>query len=311
MSGDRVLVTPRALTRKPLKAIDLLQQVGLTAVLGPAGQQPTSGELVALLPGCQGWIAGVEAIDRHVLEHAPDLRVISRFGTGVDGIDLRAAEHRGIEVVTARGANALGVAELALALTLSALRDVPEARSALREGRWSRSLGREVAGLSVSAIGYGAIGQSFARLMSLLGANVSIVDPLLEPSAHEASGLQRLPDIGTAFECSDVVSLHCPTPVDGHPIVTDWALSSVRPGCILINTARAELVDDDAVLAALKDGRLGSYAVDAFSTEPPVQTELLQHPRVLATPHLGAYTEQAVDRTLRMSVAELVKGLRR
>ena len=310
VSDERILVTPRALSRDPGNVINLLQGLALVPVLGPAGQQPSREELVALLPGCQGWIAGVETIDRFVLEQAVDLRVISRFGTGVDGIDLPAADRLGIQVRTARGANARGVAELALSMTLSALRGIPEASAALREGRWSRRMGREVEGLAVSTIGYGAIGQSFTRLMSALGADVSVVDPFFEPAAIEALEVQQLPDVATAFAHSDVVSLHCPTPDDGQPIVTDTTLLSVRPGCILINTARAELVEDGAVLAALQDGRLSWYAVDAFSTEPPTQSQLLQHPRVLATPHIGAYTEQAVDRTLRMSVEELVKGLR-
>jgi phosphoglycerate dehydrogenase-like enzyme len=233
--------------------------------------------------------------------------VISRFGAGTSNVDISAAEARGIKVLNAPGANAQGVAELALALTLNCLRSITASSEALRDGRWERRQGREVAGLSVLVLGFGAIGQRYATAMVALGAKVTAIDPIAP--AHPAVVVVR--DIADMIGAADVISLHCPPAPDGSAFVDAALLSRARRGVIVVNTARAELVEDKALLAALDDGRVGSYAVDAFRIEPPAPTELLRHPRVTATPHIGAFTAESAERTLLASVDNLVRALGR
>jgi D-3-phosphoglycerate dehydrogenase / 2-oxoglutarate reductase len=305
----RILVTPRSLTETGLDNVpelELLRASGYQMVAAPTGRLPTEEELLDLVSGCVGWLAGVERISARVLEAAKDLRVISRNGTGTDAIDLEAAERAGIRVERAAGANAQGVAELALALALSALRHVPWSVAALRAGDWRRWQGQELQDCIVGVVGLGAIGRRVAGLFDSLGSRVVAHDPFAPAEQIERI---RLVDLDELLTSSDVVSLHAPPPADGRPLLDAGRMTVIARGAVLVNTARSALVDDDAVLAALEDGTLSAYAVDAFDFEPPELTPLLQHERVLATPHIGGYTTGSVRRATALAVENLLAVL--
>lgn len=305
----RILVTPRSLTETGLDGVpelELLRTSGYQLVAAPAGRVPTEEELLDLVPGCVGWLAGVERIGARVLEAGKDLQVISRNGTGTDAIDLEAAARAGIRVERAASANAQGVAELALALALSALRQVPWSAAALRVGHWRRWQGRELQDCTVGVVGLGAIGGRVASLFNSLGSRVVAHDPF--PPAGQIEPIHLL-DFDELLASSDVVSLHAPPPADGRPLIDAARLSVIARGAVLVNTARSALVDDGAVLAALQDGILSAYAVDAFDSEPPELTPLLQHERVVATPHIGGYTAGSVRRATTLAVENLLAVL--
>lgn len=307
--GRRVLVTPRSLTQAGLDAVpelDRLRALGYELVSGPPGRSPSHQELLDLVPGCVGWLAGVERIDARVLEAAHGLRVLSRNGTGADAVDLVAAQRLGVRVERAAGANAQGVAELALTLTLSMLRHVPWSHDALVAGGWQRWQGRELAECTVGVVGLGAVGRRVASAFGALAATVVGFDPFADPAASDGV---RLVDLDELLAESDVVTLHCPPPADGRALLDATRLARVRSGAVLVNTARPALVDDGAVLAALEGGRLAAYAVDAFDTEPPELTPLLRHDRVLATPHIGGYTGASVRRATEAAVDGLLTVL--
>ncbi len=307
MAG-RILVTPRSMTERGLDAVDALAPLtaaGFELVSGPPGRLPTLADLEQAPRDLVGWLAGVEWVTAAALDLFPDLRVISRNGAGADAVDQAMARARGIEVRTARGANAQGVAELALTQILNGLRNVPAAHAALRDGGWERSLGRELPDITVGLVGYGAIGRLLGGMLVGLGSTVVAHDP------YSPVGLDdpvRRVELDELFEVADAVSLHSPPRPDG-PLVTAGRLARMRPGGVLVNTARASLIDPAAVLAALDAGRLAAYAVDAFDAEPPVPTPLLQHPRTLLTPHLGGYTAASVRRATEQSVANLLAVL--
>jgi D-3-phosphoglycerate dehydrogenase len=306
-AGGRVLVTPRSLTTPGLGSVPELaplRDAGYELLSPAPGRIPAAHELAGLLPGVVGWLAGVEPITAAVLGAAPDLRVISRNGTGTDAIDLPAAEAAGVAVLRAPAANAQGVAELAVTLALSALRGVPWSAAGVQEGRWERWRGRELADVRVGVLGLGAVGERVARLFTALGSAVTGADPVAAPAGVRRVGLDEL------VATSDVLTLHAPAPADGRPVLTGDLLATAPAGAVLVNTARASLVDDDAVLAALRSGRLSAYGVDAFPTEPPVLGPLLRHPRVLATPHIGGYTDASVRRATRCAVDNLLQALR-
>lgn len=305
----RILVTPRSMTRTALTGLDQLAPLverGWELVPGPAGRLPSEDELRELVVGVDGWIAGVEQITAGVLASADRLRAISRNGVGADAVDLAAAEQRGVQVLLARGANAQGVAELAVAHVLNALRDVSGANAVLHAGGWERRLGREVPDLRIGVLGFGAIGRIVARTFAAMGADVVAHDPFVAVEGIEGV---RSVDAAGVFAGADVVSLHIPPPADGAPVVGVAQLAAMRPGAVLVNTARAALVDPDAVLAALDDGGLDAYAVDAFDREPPELTPLLVHPRTVLTPHLGGYTAASTRRATEQAVANLVRAL--
>ncbi|HEV7956329.1 MAG TPA: NAD(P)-dependent oxidoreductase, partial [Marisediminicola sp.] len=171
----RILVTPRSLTAAGLENVpelDPLRAAGFELVSGPAGRTPTEEELLQLVPDVTGWLAGVETISARVLEAAGSLRVLSRNGVGADAVDLSAAEACGIQVLLARGANSRGVAELAVLLTLAALRSLPRSHTALKDGRWERTLGRELPDITMGVVGFGAVGRLVAKLTAGMGATV-------------------------------------------------------------------------------------------------------------------------------------------
>jgi D-3-phosphoglycerate dehydrogenase len=298
-------VTPRSLTGPDAPELAPLAEAGLEIVRAPAGRRPAEDELLTLVPGCVGWLAGVEPIPRRVLAAgAPGLRVISRNGAGVDNIDLDAARELGIDVLRAAGANANGVAELAIGLVLSAVRAISASAAALREGRWERQLGSEVAGRVLGVVGAGEIGRRVLALARGLGMRTVASDPV--PPADPPTTFVGLDEL---LATADVVSLHCPPPAGGRPLLGSRELALLRPGAVLVNTARAALVDADAVLAALDDDRLRAFATDVFDEEPPPPSPLLAHPRVLATPHVGGFTAESVERAARTAVTQLLDAL--
>ena len=179
---SRILVTPRSLTTAPGDGLAELETAGFELVFSPPGRQPSEEELVRLVSGCSGWLAGVEPITARVFAAADRLEVISRNGTGINSIDLEAAKRRGVKVMTAAGANARSVAELAVAFMLMGLRHLPESSAAMKEGKWVRREGRELAGATVGLVGCGAVGRAVAGIVSAFGATVLAYDIAPDPT---------------------------------------------------------------------------------------------------------------------------------
>lgn len=305
----RILITPRSMTQRPLEEIaelDPLRVRGWELISGPPGRMPTERELLELVPGVDGWIAGVEPITERVLDTARKLRVISRNGVGADAIDRAAATARGVQVMLARGTNSRGVAELALTLILAGLRDVPSAAAAMRDGGWSRTLGSEITDHTVGIVGYGAVGRIVGDLVTAIGGQILAYDAYASPPVEV-----RVDCLEELFSRSTVVTLHTPPAADGSRLVSAELLRSMRPGGVLVNTARSGLVDEDAVLEALASGTLAAYAVDAHATEPPQLTPLLRHPRTIMTPHLGGYTDASTRRATVAAVEGVISILGR
>jgi D-3-phosphoglycerate dehydrogenase len=304
----RILVTPRSLTKGGDPALDDLSAAGYELVFCTPGVAPGEEELAALLPGCVGWLAGVERISDAVLSRAPALRVISRNGAGVDAIDLDACKGRGITVLKADGANARGVAELTLGLLVSLLRSIPLSDSRMKAGGWERRQGAELEGRTLGVVGTGRIGRLVARFAAALDMKAIGHDAFPDPAFAGSIGL-RYAALSELLESSDMVTLHCPPLPGQRPLIDRAALGAMKKGSFLVNTARAGLADPDAVLEALRDGRLAGYAVDAYDKEPPDPHPLYAHDRVIATPHIGAFTAESVARATRAAVESLLAAL--
>ena len=303
----RVLVTPRSLTKSGHPALRRLADAGYEVVFSAPGVQPGEAELLEKLPGCAGYLAGVEKVSARVLEAAaPTLKVIARNGVGIDNVDLAAARRLDLAVLPALGANARGVAELAIALLLALARAIPASDAHLKAGQWQRREGLELEGKTLGLVGCGRIGREVARMACGLGMNVVAYDPCPPPVPLEGVRLAPLDEVLAA---ADAVSLHCPAQPDGKPLIDGRALAAMKRGACLINTARASLLDAAAVLAALDDGRLAGLATDVFEHEPPGDDPLALHPNVIATPHVGGYTKEGVDRAVGAAVDNLLEGL--
>jgi len=204
-------------------------------------------------------------------------------------------------VLRANGANAQGVAELTLGLALLAARSIHFADRGLKEGIWRRSMGAELNGRRVAVVGYGRIGQAVARLFAAFGSVVSVIEPLdvaTEPFARV--------DLEFAIREAELITLHCPPAPDGKPLLGKMLLSRARPGLTLINTARRTLVDEEELLQQLENGRIAAYCSDVFDQADATAANLIAHPQVIATPHLGAFTRESVDRAALEAVQNLL-----
>jgi len=305
---SRILVTPRSVTAAGgHPSLQALVDAGYEVVYSAAGKQPSEAELIALLPGCVGYLAGVEPVTERALSAADALRVISRNGTGVDSVDLKAAEARGIRVCRAEGANARGVAELTIGLMFALVRAIPLNDAALKTGGWERRKGVELTGRTLGLVGCGRIGRYVAECALGLGMKVLAYD--LYPDAAYAPGASfAYAGLDDVIARADVLSLHCP-PAE-RPLIDADAIAAMKPGVYVINTARHGLIDDDAALAALESGRIAGLALDVYGKEPPEDRRLASHPRVVATAHIGGFTSESVDRAMSAAVDNLLEALR-
>jgi len=289
--SKRILITPRSLTHGSHPALRRLQEAGFELVFCTPGKQPDEKELLRLLPGCVGFLAGVEKVSQRVLEAAPGLRVISRNGVGVDNVDLAAAKRLGISV------------RLALA------RWVPFSDQVVKAGGWERRKGIELAGKTLGLVGCGSVGRLVANLALGFGMKVLACDVMPDPAFAPSPDFRYAP-FEELLGASDVISLHCPATADGKPLLDAAALSRMKKGVLLVNTARAGLVDNAALAAALQSGQVAGAATDVFTTEPPAGDPLVVSDRVIATPHIGGFTEESVDRAVELAVDNLLAELK-
>lgn len=307
---ENIIVTPRSLSKGDHPLLKKLTDAGYGLVFPSPGRQPTEEELVAVIGDAVGYVAGVEPITAVILSAASKLRVISRNGTGIDNIDAAAVAQRHIVIRKADGANARGVAELAIGLMLAAARGIPASDRNLKAEQWKRSQGFELEGKTLGIIGVGKIGKLVAGFSLAFGMKVLAYDAYPDhgfaPSSNFAFvALQKL------LERSDIVTLHCPPLPDRKPLIGEGQLAAMRHGVVIINTARQSLVDEVALVRALDSGAVAWYAIDAFDREPPEDFSLAKHERVIVTPHLGGFTAESVERAAEAAIDNLLEILRK
>ncbi|SDE82694.1 (S)-sulfolactate dehydrogenase [Salipiger thiooxidans] len=270
--------------------------------------------LLAALPGAQALIVRNRTqVDAAVLEAAPGLRVIGRLGVGLDNIDLGACAARGVVVHPATGANTLSVAEYVISVTLSLLRGVHGANAAMIAGSWPRNalIGAEVSGRVMGLVGYGGIARAVAERARAMGMQIAAFDPYL-PDTDPAWQDVRRCDLGTLLASADVISLHVPLTPETRGLVGPEAIASMKPGAVVINTARGGIVDEAALAEGLRSGRLGGAALDVFETEP-LTAEAAERfaglENLVLTPHVAGVTQEANVRVSAITVENVLREL--
>ena len=306
----RVLVTATSFGKNDPSLLTYLEsQVG-EVIYNRTGKPLNPGQLAELLPGVDGFIAGLDSINAEALQTADRLKVISRYGVGVDNVDLEYAHKKNIIVTNTPGANSVSVAELAVGLMLSLIRHIPQAFEATRSGGWPRMNGLSLEGKTVGIIGFGSIGRQLARRLAGFDCCLLAYDPYPDLSFAEQCGVQMLP-LDDLLSQSNIITLHLPLSPSTQGLVNESFLAKTRPGTMLINTARGEIIDEDALYNALKSGRLAGAALDVFSQQPPDPSNpLLLLPNVLVTPHMGAHTDGATNSMGWMSLNDCLAVLR-
>ena len=293
---------------KGSKALEKLQAFSQDLVFNPYGRPLTEEELIPLLKDCDGYLAGLDNVTAEVLEACDHLQVISRYGAGVDRVDLAAAKAKGIKVTNTPGANAEAVGELAFALILSCARQIPYLNQSTRDGGWVRSTGMELLGKTIGIMGLGAIGKVTARCAKGFGMKVIAYDPFINAQYCEENDIGNC-SFDEVIEQANVISLHLPLTDQTRHMIDADAISRMKPGTIIVNASRGGIIDEDAAYEGLKSGKLGGLGLDAFEVEPPTGSPLFEFPNVVVTPHTGAHTSEATDNMADMAVQNVIDVL--
>ena len=279
----------------PASALDLLRAESGWEVDARPGRKPA--DLAKDLADADAlMVRSATKVTTDLLAAAPRLRIVARAGTGVDNVDVEAASARGILVVNAPGANSISVAEHACALMLALARSVPAADRAMKDGKWEkkRFLGNELRGKTLGVAGLGRIGQEVAQRARAFGMRVVAHDPFIAKDVATALGVELM-SLEAVCATADYLTLHLPSTPDTKHLFDDDRFRQCKPGIRLINTARGELIDEEALRRAIEHGTVAAAALDVFEIEPPTDWSLAQLPQIVATPHIAASTEEAQE----------------
>ena len=303
----KVLVTPTSYGREDPMLKSELENSVREVVYNMTGKPLSSSDLMMLLPGVDGYIAGLDEIDSAALAAADQLQVITRYGVGVDNVDLEFCKSKGICVTNTPGANSGSVAELAMGLILCLLRKIPFAIEETRLGEWPRLQGLSLHGKTIGLLGFGRIGQQMASRLAPFGCSVLAHDPNIKTNLGFQVEMTSLNDL---LQRSDLVSLHLPAAPGTIDMVNRDFLDQMKVGAYLVNTSRGELIVESDLLEAMNNGHLTGAALDVFRRQPPDPgSPILTHPKVLVTPHMGAHSDDATNQMGWMALRECLNVL--
>jgi len=304
----RIAVTSPSFSRHPLLRDELLARFP-GARLRDDEERLDGDRLRTYLAGCDGAVIGLETVNAALLDTLPNLRIVAKYGVGLDNIDQAACAACDVAVGWTPGINAQSVAELTLCFMLGLMHNTFFTSTQLRAGQWVKRGGKQLSGKTVGVIGVGHTGQALIRLLSPFGCRVLANDIADRNAFCAATGV-----IATTkeriFSEADILSLHVPLTPDTHHLINASTLSRMRPGTFIINTARGPVVDEEALKSALEGGHIGGAALDVFAEEPPRDRALIEHPRLVATPHIGGNADEAILAMGRSAIEHLERFFR-
>ena len=306
----RVLVTATSFGKQDPSLKEALQTAVGQVIYNPNAPPLRAGELLGRADDFDGIIAGLDEFNVDVLRAAQRLRVLARYGVGVDRVDLAEAQRRGIIVTNTPGANSTAVAELTLAFILALARHLTYSDAATHRGEWPRLNGLGLRGKVVGLVGLGGIGREVSLRLQAFGCRILAADPYVTSESAAQVGAELTP-LELLLPQSDFVSLHAQVTPATRGTVDIAFLGQMKPGAFLVNTARSELIEENALRSALEKGALQGAALDCFCQEPPEAGNLLlQLPQVIATPHMGAHTDDTVNQMGWMALNDCLAVLR-
>ncbi|MBI3333038.1 MAG: phosphoglycerate dehydrogenase [Candidatus Omnitrophica bacterium] len=304
----RILVTD-PLAEEGIRLLQTENQVQVDVKLKLAEE-----ELVKVIGGYDGLVvrSGTQ-VTKEVLAHAKRLKVIGRAGAGLDNIDVEAASKQGVIVMNAAGGNTISTAEHTMSLILSLSRNIPQAHAALKEGRWERSkfMGVELYGKYLGVVGLGKVGSEVARRAAGFGMRILAYDPYLSAEKARELNVEPVTGLEEIYGKADYITIHTPLTDETRSLIGAKEFARMKQGVRIVNCARGGIVNEAALVEAIRSGKVAGAALDVFEQEPPANKELLSLPQVVVTPHLGASTEEAqanVSREIAVSVRDCLLG---
>ena len=300
----KVLIGPSSFDANGCAALTRLKVEGYKIIENPFKRRLTKAEVIALLSkDVIGLIAGLEPLDNEVLENS-NLKVISRCGSGLSNIDLDAAKKLGIKVYSTPSSPVTAVAELTVGAIIGLLRMIPQINNEMHAGKWTKLMGVQLEGKTIVIIGFGRIGSKVASLLEHFNARIVAVDPHIH--GKDADGIEILP-LDKALVLADIITIHCS---GEEQIIGENEFKLIKQGAFLLNVARGNLVNEDALIRALDSGRIKGAYIDTFNVEP-YSGRLIKYPQVILTPHIGSYTAECRMAMEMEAVENLISGLKR
>lgn len=289
---DKVAVCSRSFSRNPILRQELLERYQ-NVTFNDDGLSLNGESLIEFLRGHDKAITALERLDDGVLAALPDLKVVGKYGVGLDMIDMAAMRRHGKQLGWTGGVNRRSVSELVISFAIALLRHVPAAQREILGGTWRQHVGGHLSGRTVGIIGCGYIGKDLVKMLQPFGCPILVNDILDFPEFYEEYGIEAV-TLKELLSRSDVVTLHVPLDDSTENMLTAERLNLMKPEAILINAARGGLLDEQELKAMLKEKRLAAAALDVFSVEPPTDYELLELPNFLVTPHIGGSAVEAI-----------------
>ncbi|MFN3255117.1 MAG: NAD(P)-dependent oxidoreductase [Ilumatobacter sp.] len=275
------------------------------------GQHLEGEELIAAMQGCVGVVAGDDKFTADVLDALPDLRVISKWGIGIDGIDLIAAAERGIVVRNTPGMFDDEVADVTMAYITMLARQLAFIDRGIRQGAWPKPAGTSLRGLTVGIIGLGGIGRAVARRTAVAGMAMVGVDPSPESQLAASELGVNVVELDELLRVSDVISVNCPLNASTFHLLDEAAFRAMKPGVFIVNTGRGPVIETAALIEALEVGRIGGAAVDVLEIEPPEEdSPLKRFDNVIFGSHNASNTLEASARTSDIAITHLIEEIR-
>ncbi|NLW56644.1 MAG: phosphoglycerate dehydrogenase [Firmicutes bacterium] len=305
---QKILITPRTFGTIDTEPLEVLRNQGYELVSNPFGRLLTEKEMIDLISDVDAIIVGLDPLSVEVISAAPRLKIISKYGIGVDNIAVDFATQQKIMVTNTPGANSSAVAELTMGLILDVARKISFSDRQLRQNQWGKYLGFELKDKTLGVIGTGQIGKEVAVRAKGLGMKLIGYD--LIPDYQWARTVDAVySSLDELLSSADVISLHLPLADDTYHLISEREFALMKETAILINTARGGIVDEKALLRALEEKEIAGAGLDVYEQEPPTDSPLRSLDNVVLTSHIGAHTFEAIARMGRMAVENVVAGL--
>ncbi len=304
----KALITPRSFGKTDPEVFEILKKTGLELVWNDTGSILNKAQMKKMLENCDGIIVGVDPLDADIIETSPKLKAIAKYGVGVDNIDLTAAEKHGIKVSRTTGANSDAVADYTMALMLSVARKVLQIDAGCRNGDWKKITTIDLNHKTIGIFGLGAIGKLVAKRAQGFDMKVLAYDVCWDSQYADQHRIEKA-EPEEIFRQADFISLHLPLTPETRDFVGTYEISLMKPTAIFVNTARGEIVNEDALLAALQEGKIYGAGIDAFREEPPANKAWFELENVVIGSHCAASTVGAIENMGRNAAWNLIRDL--
>jgi D-3-phosphoglycerate dehydrogenase / 2-oxoglutarate reductase len=288
--AQKILTSPSSFGQVGDEPVNMLIGKGYEVINNPFGRKLTEAETIELAKDCVGIVAGVESFNSQVIDSLPFLKCISRVGVGMDSVDIAYAEQREIVVINTPDGPTRSVAELTLGMTMSILRRIPQADSAIKNRRWEKQIGNLLFGKTIGVIGLGRIGKMVAQMFRALGNNVIGYDLLPDENWAKDNDIE-LDNLNSLLSASDIVTVHIPGGTGHSAVIGSEELNLLRKGAFFINISRGNVVDEKPLFDLLNSNHLSGAAIDVYSNEP-YKGPLCDLDNVILTPHIGSYAAE-------------------